>query len=207
MTPLTRRVAPLPWNLFVCRFFRQKNVPPCEHMCHTPPPPPFSPVAWGPQFPMHDHLHLITQCKTNSVYGVRVWFLCPKASCLRANCISWCVCRCLYLCQWGLRHLLRHWLQCPTAAQRGVIRMLEGGCAGGLSSLQLRTHLHFKICLLPGCVLCLPQLECSLWKLSVRLRGSIMHSKTDTRAFRHKTYVRWIQNTSRHRHSHAHPMQ
>lgn len=52
-----------------------------------------------------------------------------------------------------------------------------------------------------------PQLECSLWKLSVRLRGSIMHTNKDVWAFRHKNYVCRIQNTSRHRHSHVHTMQ
>lgn len=33
--------------------------------------------------------------------------------------------RCLLLCQWGLSHLLCHWLHCPTAAQRGLIRTEE----------------------------------------------------------------------------------
>ena len=40
-----------------------KNVPQCIHMCHIPSPPKPSFVAWGPLFPMHDHLHLIIRSK------------------------------------------------------------------------------------------------------------------------------------------------
>lgn len=45
-----------------------KNTPPCKHMCHSPS---LSALSWGPQFPMHDYLHLITEGKTNSVYGAQ----------------------------------------------------------------------------------------------------------------------------------------
>lgn len=43
-----------------------KNTPPPKHMCCSPS---LSALSWGPQFPMHDDLHLITKGKTNSVYG------------------------------------------------------------------------------------------------------------------------------------------
>lgn len=140
-----------------------KNAPLCKHMCHFPSP--LHLLLWlrVPNSPcmiicisLSSEKHTICMLyKSNfCIQKHQVWEQIAYSS----------VCRCLYLCQWGLRHLLCHLLHCPTTAQQGVIKKVEDGCTGGLSTCQRRAHLHFKICLLPGCVLCLS----SAWMLSLK---------------------------------------
>lgn len=62
--------------------------------------------------------------------GVQGWSRRLKPSCPRTNCSS--VCARLYLCWRGFKHLLRRWLQPPTAAQRG----------GGIRTVAFPVLLH-----------------------------------------------------------------
>lgn len=70
-----------------------------------------------------------------------------------------------------------------------------------LSLLQPKKTVSISISALTWvCFFVFPQLEHSLWKLSVRLRGSIMHTNTDMQPFRHEKCVCWILKAGRQRH-------
>lgn len=137
-----------------------KNVPPCKHMCHIPSPYILSrgsgspiPHAWS--FASHYPLENKHCAWWKCVCCTRLISVTKSITSESKLHIVVCVNGQRYLCQWGLKHLLRHWLQCPTTAQRGVIRVVEDGYAGCRFLLQPRPRLRFTFCLLPGYVLCL----------------------------------------------------
>lgn len=81
MIPLTRCGAPCR-EICLSAGFTGLECPTVQtHVSH--PPPTSSPTARGPQSPMHDHLHLITRCKTNAVQGGSVH---ESNSCVQSVC-------------------------------------------------------------------------------------------------------------------------